>query len=158
LPQWGLTWLIQRQPFFVQCAALNVSASNPHCGNTRTVVSHFMTTFKVRKQIVTNETYQGYNLTEFSIENNKEENTNRIIDSFIRSAFFTGEQNSEDYIHGHLSQVFKINKVDIDNFRKLDKADTVKFLVDFLNNPSWEDDRIEFATLLDKYFFMTIRN
>lgn len=107
---------------------------------------------------MTNETYQGYNLTEFSIENNKEENTNRIIDSFIRSAFFTGEQNSEDYIHGHLSQVFKINKVDIDNFRKLDKADTVKFLVDFLNNPSWEDDRIEFATLLDKYFFMTIRN
>lgn len=112
-----------------------------------------MTTFKIQKQSVINENYQGYDLTGFSIHLDNEENCSKIVDTFIHSPFFTEDKKSDDRLNkGYLSQIFAINKIDVSNFKKMTKSETLMFLVDFLNDPSWEDDRKEFATLLDKYF------
>ena len=51
-----------------------------------------------------------------------------------------------------MRRTFNFDNVKISDFNKYDKNETVKFLIDFLNESDWGEDRIEFSNLLDKYF------
>jgi hypothetical protein len=115
-----------------------------------------MTTFEIKKHIEVDEGYQGFNLTEFLFTANNNDPTDQIVDTFIRSTHFSFDSLSniiknDTEEKGYLRQAFVIDEINIGDFRKLDKAGTKKFLIDFLNEPDWGEDRNEFAKLLDNY-------
>ena len=115
-----------------------------------------MITFEVKRHIEINENYQGFSLTEFSFELNEKVTNDSVVDAFIHSKHFTSESLRDVVKHNpeskpYLRQAFDVEQIKIDDFKKLDKVATTKFLVDFLNEPDWGEDRSEFAKLLDKY-------
>ena len=115
-----------------------------------------MTTFEIKNHIEIDEGYQGFNLTEFLFTKDSNDTTDLIVDSFIRSMHFTFDSlrdvvKNDTENKGYLRQAFVIDEINIDDFRKLEKSGTKQFLIDFLNEPNWGDDRNEFAKLLDKY-------
>ena len=115
-----------------------------------------MTTIDIKKHIEINEGYQGINLTEFAIEVDKLISNDQIVDTFIRLTKFSFDS-LRDCVKaepgkGYLRQAFDVNKIKITDFKKTDKQGVSKFLIDFLNEPDWGDDRNEFAKLLDRYF------
>lgn len=101
-----------------------------------------MTTFEIKKHIEVDEGYQGFNLTEFLFTSNNNNSTDQIVDTFIRSTHFSLDSlrdviKNDTEKKGYLRQAFVIDEIDISDFRKLDKAGTKKFLIDFLNEPDW---------------------
>jgi len=115
-----------------------------------------MTTFETKRHIEIDESYQGINLTEFTIGVDEQIDNDHIVDTFIRSKQFSFDS-LRDCIKaepdkGYLKRAFDIDKVRIADFRKTDKDGASKFLLDFVNEPDWGDDRNEFTKLLDRYF------
>ena len=115
-----------------------------------------MITFETKRHIEINENYQGINLTEFSFNTDTSIDNDQIVNTFIRSSAFTYDS-LRDCIKkepdkGYLRRTFNFDKVKISDFNKYDKKETLKFLIDFLNESDWGEDRIEFSNLLDKYF------
>ena len=115
-----------------------------------------MTTIDTKRHIEIDEGYQGINLTEFAIGVDELTSNNQIVDTFIRSEEFSFDS-LRDCVKaepdtGYLRQAFDIDKIKITDFNKTDKQGVSKFLIDFLNEPDWGDDRNEFAKLLDRYF------
>lgn len=115
-----------------------------------------MTTFEIKKHIEVDEGYQGFNLTEFIVSSDNNDTSDIIVDKFIRSTHFSFDSlrdviKNDTEEKGYLRQAFVIHEINISDFRKLDKIGTKRFLLDFLNEPDWGEDRNEFAKLLDKY-------
>lgn len=115
-----------------------------------------MITFETKRHIEIDENQQGISLTAFDFKVDEQIDNDKIVETFIRSKQF-----SFDSLHdciklkpdkGYLRQAFNIEKVKISDFKKKDKKGTTKFLVDFLSEPDWGDDRNDFAKLLDRYF------
>ncbi|MEO9258264.1 MAG: hypothetical protein ABI207_07775 [Crocinitomicaceae bacterium] len=116
-----------------------------------------MTTFEIKQHIEIDEDYQGISLTEFSIMTDKQTENKDIIESFIHSTSFTVDSLREvvkidTENKPYLQCSFDIDKINIDDFKRKSKDETVEFLYDFLNQPDWGDDKNEFLKLLDKYF------
>lgn len=115
-----------------------------------------MTTFETKRHIEINESYQGINLTEFAIGLDDQIDNDQIVDTFIRSKQFSFDSLPNcikfEPDKGYLRRAFDFDKVKISDFRKTDKDGASKFLLDFLNEPGWGDDRNEFTKLLDRYF------
>jgi len=114
-----------------------------------------MITFKTKRHIEIDESYQGINLTEFAIEVDEQIDTDKIVDTFIRSKQFSFDS-LRDCIKfgpdkGYLKRAFNFDKVSITDFKKTDKNGASKFLEDFINETDWGDDRDDFAKLLDRY-------
>ncbi len=116
-----------------------------------------MTTFETKRHIEINESYQGINLTEFSILTDNSTNNDQIIQTFIRSTNFSVDSlrdvikyNSEN--KPYLRRAFDIDRINISDFKKKSKEETSTFLYDFINQSDWGNDRNDFAKLLDKYF------
>ncbi|MBD8019168.1 hypothetical protein [Kaistella pullorum] len=115
-----------------------------------------MTTIDTKRHIEINEGYQGINLTEFAIGVDELISNDQIVDTFIRSKKFSFDS-LRDFVkaepdNGYLRQAFDVDKIKITDFKKTDKQEVSKFLIDFLNEPDWGDDKNEFAKLLDRYF------
>ena len=115
-----------------------------------------MITFDLKRQTEIFENYQGINLTEFSFKADHSVNDDKIADAFIRSSQFSYDS-LRDCIKkepdkGYLRRAFDIDKIKITDFKKYSKEDTAKFLIDYLNEPDWGDDRFDFSNLLDRYF------
>ncbi|HRG19369.1 MAG TPA: hypothetical protein PLP39_09785, partial [Flavobacterium lutivivi] len=115
-----------------------------------------MITFETKRHIEIDESYQGINLTEFAFSIKNPLENDQIVDIFIRSKHFTYES-LRDCIKKEtdvkfLRRAFNIEKIKISDFKKINKEGTTKFLIDFLNEKDWGDDKNEFATLLNKYF------
>ena len=115
-----------------------------------------MTTFETKRHIEIDESFQGFNLTEFTIEVAEQIDNDQIVDTFLRTKHFSYDS-LRDCIKkepdkGYLRRAFDIDKIKISDFKKTDKKGTTKFLFDFINEPDWGDDRNEFAKLIDKYF------
>jgi hypothetical protein len=115
-----------------------------------------MTTSKINRHIEINEGYQGIILTEFAMAVDKLIGNDQIVDTFIRSKQFSFDILRDcvkaESDKGYLRQPSNVDKIKITDFRKTDKQGISKFLIDFLNEPDWGDDRNEFAKLLDRYF------
>jgi hypothetical protein len=114
-----------------------------------------MTTFKKIQHIEIKEKYQGINLTEFSYKVDKNIDSVEIINKFIQTKSFVYDslrdciKNKTD--KGYLGCAFNFDKIKIEDFKKFDKAQTSKFLNDYLNEPDWGEDKNDFAKLLEKY-------
>jgi hypothetical protein len=116
-----------------------------------------MTTFETKRHIEIDENYQGINLTEFSIIADNDTVNEQILESFIRSTSFTVDSLREVIKNNtenkpYLKRAFDIDRINVTDFKKKSKDETVSFLYDFINQPDWGDDRNEFAKLLDRYF------
>jgi hypothetical protein len=115
-----------------------------------------MIAFQIRRHIEMNEGFQGLTLTEFEMEVDETINNDQIVSCFIRSKYYSFESLRDcvkaEPDKGYLRQAFIIDKIKITDFAKTDKQGITKFLFDFLNEPYWGDDRIEFALLLEWYF------
>lgn len=115
-----------------------------------------MITIDTIRHIEINEGYQGINLTEFAIGVDELISNDQIVDTFIRSKKISFDSlrdcDKAELDKGYLKQAFDVYKIKITDFKKTDKLGASKFLVDFLNEPDWGDDRNEFAKLLDRYF------
>ena len=115
-----------------------------------------MTTIDTKRHIEIDEGYQGINLTEFAIGVDELTSNNQIVDTFIRSEEFSFDSLRDcvkaEPDNGYLRQAFDVDKIKITDFKKTDKQEVSKFLIDFLNEPDWGDDKNEFAKLLDRYF------
>lgn len=115
-----------------------------------------MTIFETKRHIEINESYQGINLTEFAIGVDDQINNDQIVDTFIRSKQFSFDSLRDcvkaEPDKGYLRRAFDIDKLKITDFRKTDNDGASKFLLDFLNESDWADDRNQFAKLLDRYF------
>ena len=113
-------------------------------------------TFEVKRHIETNESYQGFNLTEFTFNLSGYLDNDQIAETFIRSSHFSFEslrdvlKNNPDNKE-YLRCTFNIDKIKLEDFRKLNKSETIQFLIDFLNGPNWGQDKPDFEKLLDKY-------
>jgi hypothetical protein len=115
-----------------------------------------MTIIDTKRHIEISEGYQGINLTEFAIGVDEQISNDQIINTFICSKNYSFDslrdcvkaEPDKDY----LRQAFDIDKIKITDFKKTDKQGVSKFLIDFLNEPDWGDDRYQFAKLLDRYF------
>lgn len=115
-----------------------------------------MTIFETKRHIEIDENYQGINLTEFATEVHGQIDNDQIVDTFIRSKQFSFDS-LRDCIKAepdkeYLRQAFNVDRVKISDFKKTDQQGASKFLLDFLNEPDWGDDRNDFAKLLDSYF------
>ena len=115
-----------------------------------------MTTFQTNRHLEIDENHQGINLTEFVFKADEQADNDRIVDNFIRSIQFSHDS-LRDCVKAepdkvYLRKAFNIDRVHITDFKKTDKKGASKFLIDFLNEPDWGDDRQEFAKLLDRYF------
>jgi len=114
-----------------------------------------MIIFEINRHIEINENFQGINLTEFSFNIDNNIDNDQIVDIFIKSNAFTYDslrdciKNEPD--KGYLRRTFNFDKAKITDFKKYVKKEAGKFLIDFLNEPDWGEDRIEFSNLLDKY-------
>lgn len=115
-----------------------------------------MTTFETKQHIEIDENYQGINLTEFAFVVDEQIDNDLIVDTFIRSNHFSNDSLRDcvkrEPEKAYLRRAFNIDRIRITDFRKTDKEGTSKFLVDFLIESDWGDDRNEFAKLLDRYF------
>jgi hypothetical protein len=115
-----------------------------------------MTIIDAKRHIEINEGFQGINLTEFAIAVDELINNDQIVETFIRSKQFSFDSLRDcvkaEPDNGYLRQVFNVDKIKITDFEKTDKEGVTKFLVDFINEPDWGDDRNEFAKLLDRYY------
>ncbi len=115
-----------------------------------------MTAFETKRHIEIDERYQGINLTEFVFSFDKQIENDQIVDIFIRSKHFTYDCLRDcikvDPDGGYLGQAFNIENVKISDFKKSKKEGVIKFLIDFINEPNWGDDRNDFAKILDKFF------
>lgn len=115
-----------------------------------------MINIETKRHIEINEGYQGINLTVFAIAIDEQIDNDQIVDSFIRSKQFSFHSLRDcvkaEPNKGYLRRAFDIDKIKITDFRKTDKQGVAQFLFDFLNEPSWGDDRNEFVKLLDRYF------
>jgi hypothetical protein len=115
-----------------------------------------MTIFETKRHIEINADFQGINLTEFSFNIDSNIDNDQIINTFIKSRAFTYDSLRDcvkkEPDKGYLGRTFNFDKVKITDFKKYSKNETTKFLIDFLNEPDWGEDRIEFSNLLDKYF------
>tara|TARA_R110000868_G_scaffold124353_3_gene328786 strand:- start:1085 stop:1606 length:522 start_codon:yes stop_codon:yes gene_type:complete len=115
-----------------------------------------MTTMDTKRHIEINEGYQGLNLTEFAFGVDELISNDQIVDTFIRSKYFSFDSLRDcvkaEPDKGYLRQAFDIDKIKITDFKKTNKQGVSKFLFDFINKPDWSDDRNEFAILLDRYF------
>jgi hypothetical protein len=115
-----------------------------------------MTTFETKRHIEIDESYQGINLTEFCIAVDEQMDNDQIVTTFIRSKQFSFDS-LRDCIKaepdkGYLKRAFNFDRVEITDFKKTDKLGASKFLLDFINEPDWGDDRSDFSKLLDRYF------
>ncbi|MBF0694660.1 MAG: hypothetical protein IR153_06345 [Flavobacterium sp.] len=114
-----------------------------------------MTSFKTRNHIEIDHNYQGINLTEFALVYDDQTGNDQIIETFIRTKNFSydslRDSIKENPNKGYLRRAFDIDKIKISDFKKTDRESTLKFLIDFLNEPDWGDDRNEFAKLLERY-------
>lgn len=114
-----------------------------------------MITFETKVHREIDVCYQGINLTEFAFMADNQIDNDQIVDTFIRTKHFSYDclrncvKNEPN--KGYLRQAFNIDKIAISDFKRLSKEETIKFLVDFLNETDWGDDRDEFATLFDSY-------
>ena len=115
-----------------------------------------MTIFETKQHIEINENYQGINLTEFSFCIASDIDNEQIVNTFIKSSSFTYDSLRDcvkkEPNKGYLKRVFNFDKAKITDFKKYTKEEVIKFLIDFLNEPDWGEDRDEFSNLLDKYF------
>ena len=113
-------------------------------------------TFKIKRHIEIDTEYQGINLTEFSFTITDEFNNDLLVDNFIRSKHFSydslRDSMKKQSATGFLGQAFDIERINIKDFKKYNKQQTTKFLIDFLNEPDWADDKNDFAKLLEQYF------
>ena len=114
-----------------------------------------MTTFETKRHVKVDESYQGFNLTEFTIEGAEQIDNEQIVDTFLRTKHFSYDS-LRDCIKkepekGYLRQAFDIERIKISDFKKTDKKGIIKFLSEFINEPDWGDDRNEFAKLVDRY-------
>jgi hypothetical protein len=98
-----------------------------------------MIAFDLKKQIEINEGYQNIQITEYKVNAGINSSDELIVEAFIHSMPF-------------LVNVFDVEYIKIEDFRKFDKAGVIKFLIEFSNEPDWSDDRDNFVRLLDKYF------
>ncbi len=115
-----------------------------------------MTAFEINRHIEINERHQGFNLTEFSFLSDDNVSNDQIIDKFLHSKHFAFDSLRDVVKHNteykpYLRRAFDMAQFKIIDFKRLDKSATATFLIDFLNQPDWGDDRNEFAKLLDKY-------
>jgi hypothetical protein len=108
------------------------------------------------RHIEIDESYQGLNFTEFGLDEDRKIDNDQIVDKFIRSKQFSFDSLrdcvKDEPDKGYLRQAFNIDRIKISDFRKTDKQGASKFLLDFLNEPDWGDDRNDFAKLIDRYF------
>jgi hypothetical protein len=115
-----------------------------------------MTIFDTKRHIEISEGYQVINLTEFAIGVDEQISNDQIINTFICSKNYSFDSLRDcvkaEPDKGYLRQAFDIDKIKITDFKKTDKQGVSKFLIDFLNEPDWGDDRNQFAKLLDRYF------
>jgi hypothetical protein len=115
-----------------------------------------MTTFETKRHIEIDENFQGINLTEFGFAVDKHIDNDQIVDTFIRTKYFSYDSlrdcikkvNDKEF----LRRAFDIDKIKISDFKKTDREGISKFLTDYFNEPDWGDDREDFAKLLDRYF------
>lgn len=121
------------------------------------IISYLMVTFTIKRHIEIDENYQGINLTEFSIKADDGMNNDQIADTFIQSTHYSVESlrdiikdNGENI--PYLRRAFNIDKINIADLKKLSQEKITKYLLDYINEPDWGEDRNEFAKLLDKYF------
>ena len=116
-----------------------------------------MTTFETKLHTEINENYQGINLTQFLISGANDEENEHIIETFIHSTSFKVDslrdviKNDTD-TKPYLRSAFDLDKISIENFKKKSKEEISEFLCDLINQSDWENDRSDFAKLLDKYF------
>ena len=116
-----------------------------------------MTTFETIRHIEIDESYQGINLTEFSILADDNVANDQIIQAFIRSTNFSFDSLrnviKDNYENKpYLKRAFNIDRINISDFKKKSKEETATFLYDLINQPDWGDDRNDFEKLLYKYF------
>lgn len=114
-----------------------------------------MINFETKRHIEIDENYQSINLTEFAIKVDIQVDNDQIVDAFIRSNQFSYDSLRDcvkvEPNKGYLKQAFSIDNVKISDFKKTTKQGVTKFLLDFLNDNDWGDDRKDFAKLLDRY-------
>ncbi|MBP9083048.1 MAG: hypothetical protein KBH11_08225 [Bacteroidia bacterium] len=109
-----------------------------------------------KRHIEINEGYQGINLTVFAFGVDEQISNDQIINTCICSKNYSFDSLHEsvktepDKVY--LRQVFDIDKIKITDFKKTDKQGVLKFLIDFLYEPNWGDDRNDFEKLLDRYY------
>ena len=114
-----------------------------------------MTGFKIIRHSETFEGYQGCILTEFKFQPDKVLTENQVVEKFLHSDSFKYDSLLDaikrEPNKGYLGRAFDINKITIADFKRIDKKGVHNFLVDFLNDPDWGDDRTDFSNLVDKY-------
>lgn len=115
-----------------------------------------MLTCEVKRHVEVYENFQGFKLTEFGYSITEDLPSEATAGLFIRSQYFKfdclpdcvkNDQDNRDY----LRQAFDTDRISINDFKRFDKSGALKFLIDFLNDPDWADDKKHFASLLDKY-------
>ncbi|MBF4487419.1 hypothetical protein [Flavobacterium sp. CSZ] len=115
-----------------------------------------MTILEIIKHIEINENYQGINLTEFSFDADDFVSNDQIVNTFLKSKSFSYDSLPDcvkrEPKKGYLRRAFYMEHIEINDFKKCNNEGLIKFLVDFLNEPNWGDDRINFERLLNKYF------
>jgi len=128
--------------------------------NKKTIKNVTLMNFRKKRHIEFDSNFQGLNLTEFSFEIEDDTNNNQIVDSFLRSEYYTydclRDCIKKEPNKGYLRSALNINNIEISDFRKYDKEKTIKFLVDYLNEPDWEEDKQDFIKLID--YFIEIIN
>lgn len=115
-----------------------------------------MIIFNLKEHLEVNADFQGFCLSEFNFESNKATN-GQILNEFLNSTSFNFDslpnvvkENPEE--KQYLKPLFKSKKISSSDFNRFEKSGITKFLIDFLNQPDWGEDRIGFSNLLDKYF------
>ena len=115
-----------------------------------------MTTFEIKAHKEIDVSFQGINLTEFSFKVDNKVDSDEIVDTFIRSNHYSFDSLSncrkKEPEKPYLKQAFNVDYLKIADFKKSSKEEISQFLIDYLNEANWGDDRNEFAMLLDKYF------
>lgn len=114
-----------------------------------------MIIIKINKHIEINESYQNIDLTEFTVNVDGLTTNDQIVETFIHSKKLSFD-NLPDCVKNNLNerylrQIFDIDKLKITDFKKTNKQGVLKFLIDFINEPNWGEDRSEFSKLLGIY-------
>ena len=104
-----------------------------------------MTAFKIIRHRETFEGYQGCNLTEFKFHADDIIAADQVVDTFLHSDSFKYDSLLDaikrEPNKGYLGRAFDIDKITIADFKQLEKTGVINFLVDFLNEPDWGDDK-----------------
>lgn len=97
--------------------------------------------------------YQGFKLSNLSYDNADDYTTEQIVEYFINSEYFPLACTDETVLRKQaIGCAFNINEVRPENFRKFNNIEIEKYLSDFINEPDWGEDRLDFAKILDRYF------